>query len=425
MMQNKIIGLSDVWKQLVNYFHRQQIPHAIFLYGENHIGKHFLAKRFARLLNCVKPHESGEPCEECMSCWMTKKDRHPDIHEIFPMGQTVEIDNIRQLKHLASQFPAMKKYNVFIIDGLEQMQTAAANSLLKLLEEPGKHVQFLLIGKSREKVIKTILSRVSELYCPSPSKIEIQNFLSSVNGLSDEVKEQMQYLFERRIGQMLSYLENSENYTVQHFANLSHAMANYERAFEQFEQSIFSYISSHEYFPSAFEIYTILEKSQVMFLSKGRFQFIQAIFLLENKPKRSTLHFLSDFVERIFSQKRDFVFDEIMGLLESKSREFKERKKDIDELKEAVKKLVRQRFMVECREILIQSQLFCHEGIRELHLKAATKGAISHLSSLCLKKYGLKGLYSLYTDFEGAIQNIHKNGYLPLQLTFTFLKFAY
>jgi len=163
---------AEQWQQLVSRKQRGQLPHAILLSGAEGLGKHQFAEQFAESMLCHNNGVNGEACGECRGCLLVKAGSHPDIKRIEPeeAGKAIKIDQIRALTSftvLNAQFD--HGYKVILIGPAENMNRAAANSLLKTLEEPTKNTIIILLTSAPQRLLATILSRCQRINFIAPS----------------------------------------------------------------------------------------------------------------------------------------------------------------------------------------------------------------------------------------------------------------
>ena len=159
-------------------------PHAQLLGVEHGYGADLLLQHFAKLALCEKPM-GAEPCGFCHSCQLVKAETHPDLHIVKPDGQQIKVDQIRQLCSSLAKTSQQGGRRVAIIFDAEKMNVAAANALLKTLEEPGKDTLLLLQTSTPSLLMATISSRCQKIAVNLPSKDEINQWLqqhSSVTG---------------------------------------------------------------------------------------------------------------------------------------------------------------------------------------------------------------------------------------------------
>lgn len=152
---SSIIGQEYMISILKNAIKMNKISHAYIFSGPRGTGKTSTAKVFAKAINCLNPTENG-PCNECESCRTFKE--NADIIEIDAASNN-GVDEIREIINNIKLAPAYSKYKVYIIDEVHMLSTSAFNALLLTLEEPPKHVVFILATTNIEAVPITILSR--------------------------------------------------------------------------------------------------------------------------------------------------------------------------------------------------------------------------------------------------------------------------
>ena len=155
---NEIIGQDHITTILKNQILQSRLSHAYLFTGTRGTGKTSLAKVFARAINCLDPHEA-EPCNECENCLEAISGKAVDIIELDAASNN-SVDNIRELRDKAIYLPTKLKYKVYIIDEVHMLSKGAFNALLKILEEPPKHLIFILATTEPERIPKTIISRV-------------------------------------------------------------------------------------------------------------------------------------------------------------------------------------------------------------------------------------------------------------------------
>ena len=152
----EVIGQDHITTILKNQVRDGKLSHAYLFCGSRGTGKTSSAKILARAVNCLDPKD-GEPCGTCAACRLAKAGS-ADVIEIDAASNN-SVDNVRTLIDQAQFAPLELKYRVFIIDEVHMLSNAAFNALLKTLEEPPKHVLFILATTEPQKLPATIISR--------------------------------------------------------------------------------------------------------------------------------------------------------------------------------------------------------------------------------------------------------------------------
>ncbi|WP_194721317.1 DNA polymerase III subunit delta' [Noviherbaspirillum malthae] len=188
---------ESAWQQLQQL--RERLPHAILFHGAEGIGKTFFAERFAQSLLCQSPVAGGHPCGRCDSCGWFSQYSHPDYRRVRPElldeseagegeegepaetkkskstkapSKEIKIDQIRALADFMNISTHRQGMRVILLYPAEALNTAAANALLKTLEEPPPATMFLLVSNNIERLLPTILSRCRKfaLAMPAPEQ---------------------------------------------------------------------------------------------------------------------------------------------------------------------------------------------------------------------------------------------------------------
>ncbi|MHB8521968.1 MAG: DNA polymerase III subunit gamma/tau [Limisphaerales bacterium] len=152
-----VVGQEHVTQTLTHAIQQNRIAHAYLFAGPRGTGKTTIARIFAKCLNCV-----GGPkvdfADDDPRCAEISEGRSLDVLEIDGASNR-GIDEIRDLRETVKYAPAASKFKVYIIDEVHMLTKEAFNALLKTLEEPPAHVQFMFATTEPEKVLPTILSR--------------------------------------------------------------------------------------------------------------------------------------------------------------------------------------------------------------------------------------------------------------------------
>ncbi len=124
------------------------------------------AVQLAQALLCHHLGADGQPCGECASCKKLAAGNHPDLQLVLPRGASVKIEQTRAMQYMANLEAYEGGRRVVIIHQAHTMPPAAANSLLKILEEPQEGLFFILTAPLGDSLLETILSRVVWLRLP-------------------------------------------------------------------------------------------------------------------------------------------------------------------------------------------------------------------------------------------------------------------
>lgn len=153
-----VVGQEALTTTLRNAVKSGKLAHAYLFCGPRGVGKTTCARIFAKAINCENPTADGEACNECESCRAFNEGRSMNIFELDAASNN-SVENIKSLMEQTLIPPQTGRYKVFIIDEVHMLSTAAFNAFLKTLEEPPRHVIFILATTEKNKILPTILSR--------------------------------------------------------------------------------------------------------------------------------------------------------------------------------------------------------------------------------------------------------------------------
>ena len=152
-----VIGQQHITQTLQRQVAEDHLSHAYLFTGTRGTGKTTCAKILAKAVNCEHP-VNGDPCNQCPSCLGIDNGSLLDVLELDAASNN-GVDHVRALRDEAIYAPAHVRYRVYIIDEVHMLSMAAFNALLKILEEPPRHLIFILATTELHKVPATILSR--------------------------------------------------------------------------------------------------------------------------------------------------------------------------------------------------------------------------------------------------------------------------
>lgn len=154
---DELLGQVHVTTILKNQIIKGNIGHAYLFSGTRGTGKTSAAKIFSRAVNCQDPKD-GNPCNKCEICKGILDESIMDVIEMDAASNR-KIEDIRELREKVVYPPSRARYKVYIIDEVHMLTNEAFNALLKTLEEPPRHLIFLLATTEPERLPPTILSR--------------------------------------------------------------------------------------------------------------------------------------------------------------------------------------------------------------------------------------------------------------------------
>lgn len=145
-------------KIITNSIRKGRISHAYLIQGERGTGKAAIALLLAKGLFCENKTDV-EPCHECNTCKRIASGNHPDVHWIEPDGQSIKIEQIKNLQKEFIYSGLESAQKVYVINGADTLTLNAANRILKFLEEPSKQTTAMMLTDNSQSIIPTVRSR--------------------------------------------------------------------------------------------------------------------------------------------------------------------------------------------------------------------------------------------------------------------------
>ncbi|MGZ5033387.1 MAG: DNA polymerase III subunit delta' [Usitatibacter sp.] len=181
---------------------RERLPHALLIHGPGGIGKTEFARCLGASVLCETPR-AGVACGACPSCHWFSQGNHPDYREIVPEASAedeeagesevanaekaksvvIKIDQIRAVADFIALSTHRAGYRVLLVHPAEALAPAAANALLKTLEEPPPLTLIVLVSDRPSRLLATIRSRCRLLALPTPPRAEALQWLRE-NGVA-------------------------------------------------------------------------------------------------------------------------------------------------------------------------------------------------------------------------------------------------
>ncbi|MDT8282044.1 MAG: DNA polymerase III subunit delta' [Gammaproteobacteria bacterium] len=204
------------WQQINQQISAQRLPHALFLHGNQGLGKTDFARSLASALLCQQPGYDHQACGKCSSCLLLAADTHPDLHYLKPVAAdntksqkpalNIRIDDVRALCNKLNKTSQFSGYRVAILEQADQLTIAASNSLLKTLEEPGDGVLIILTSARSHRLPVTIRSRCQSLRFTLPTEEQALSWLQKNQPDSNMSSEQLKFALKYSYGSPLAAL---------------------------------------------------------------------------------------------------------------------------------------------------------------------------------------------------------------------------
>jgi len=177
---NEVIGHDGPRRLVQRLVAHGRLPHALLIDGMPGSGRRTLARGLAGALLCASPVD-GDACGRCRSCLMVAAGSHPDLVELPHDGDAASdpsVDLVRdQVVSAARESPLVGQRRVFVLYGVERLRGAAANALLKVLEEPPAGTHLLMTTAAAAGVLATIRSRAQLMRLQPLGVAELERIL--------------------------------------------------------------------------------------------------------------------------------------------------------------------------------------------------------------------------------------------------------
>ncbi|MBL7884070.1 MAG: DNA polymerase III subunit delta' [Bacteroidia bacterium] len=250
MLFKEIIGQKAIKDRLIHSVSEGRISHAQLFLGPEGSGSLAIAIAYAQFISC-KNKQEADSCGTCSSCVKYSKLVHPDLHFAYPIALSKEnrtstnviaefreafldnpyltlfnwfellgaenkqavigVEESAEILRKLSLTTYEAEYKVMIIWQAEKMNQAAANKLLKILEEPPDKTLFLLVCESEEQLLRTIVSRTQLIKVPKISDTDLTQALVGNHGLSAEDAENTAHLADGNYAEALLLINENEN----------------------------------------------------------------------------------------------------------------------------------------------------------------------------------------------------------------------
>lgn len=197
-----LVGNERIKQLLKRAVAEGRIAQGLIFAGPAGVGKRQFAFALAQAINCIRP-VSGDACGECVQCRKVAAREHTDIEALAPDGAFIKIDQLRAMAEKAQYRPYEGRRRVFIIDAAERMNQNAANSILKVLEEPPDTTLLILITAKPYALLETIRSRCQMVNFAPLTAVELESFLRANYKRPDEETRMLARLARGSMGRAL------------------------------------------------------------------------------------------------------------------------------------------------------------------------------------------------------------------------------
>lgn len=173
-----VVAQQHVLRALSNALDHQRLHHAYLFTGSRGVGKTSIARILAKCLNC-EAGISAKPCGECQTCVDINNGCFVDLIEIDGASKT-KVEDTQEILNNVQYCPTRGRYKIYLIDEVHMLSRHSFNALLKTLEEPPKHVIFILATTDPQKLPITVLSRCLQFHLKNISAEAISKQLAEV-----------------------------------------------------------------------------------------------------------------------------------------------------------------------------------------------------------------------------------------------------
>ena len=207
-MFENIFGNNSIKNILKQSIDSNKVSHSYLMIGVSGIGKKMIATEFAKGILCLSEDKA---CNHCKSCIEFNSNNNPDFFCIEPEGNSIKIEQIRELQKKIQEKPIISEKKVYIIDQADLMTKEAQNCLLKTLEEPPEFVTIILVGTNENAFLTTIKSRCMILHFNPIEDLDIKKFLEN-NYQMNNISQSMLEVFQGSIGKAILLRTKLEQY---------------------------------------------------------------------------------------------------------------------------------------------------------------------------------------------------------------------
>ncbi|MFQ3610161.1 MAG: hypothetical protein SNJ72_01575 [Fimbriimonadales bacterium] len=208
-----VVAPANLKAKLQRMMERAHPPQSLLLIGAPGMGKRTLARAWVASWLCPQRTPEGH-CGDCEVClkW-SEAGEHPDLRVLTPTPDQIKIDAVRETRQWMTYAPAVAPFRFVILEQAHRLNPAAANALLKMLEEPPERYHFVLTAPASDLLLQTILSRCRVVRLGHVPVEELTRYLMSQRGLSEDDARAVAELADGAVGNALRWTEPSSEPT--------------------------------------------------------------------------------------------------------------------------------------------------------------------------------------------------------------------
>lgn len=212
MLDNYEKEQEKVTKILKNSILKNRLSHAYLFEANGYKNKKNLAIAFAKMLLCPNNYSNNQKCVNCTQCKNIDKNIFSEIKIIEPDGLWIKKEQLDELQKEFSKKGILTNKRVYIINQADRLNKAAANSILKFLEEPEENIIAILITDNMYQLLNTIVSRCQVISFSKEHNISTLTMLENIKN-NIQIKENEKYsneILECKIGQAIEFIQYFE-----------------------------------------------------------------------------------------------------------------------------------------------------------------------------------------------------------------------
>lgn len=200
---------------MLNSVLKNKIGHAYLIESNGYDKKNEITLSFAKLLLCPNHYTDNQKCNKCSQCQNIDKNIFSELRIIEPDGLWIKKEQLEELQKEFSTKSILANRKVYIIKQADRLNTQAANSILKFLEEPEENITAILVTDNMYQILNTILSRCQIITLKSVNKYNNTNMLNSIkHNIQFEIEDEKLSEIIEKIIEFLKYYEKNKINTI-------------------------------------------------------------------------------------------------------------------------------------------------------------------------------------------------------------------